>query len=308
MAPFDPFSEDRHVGAHGGRSKMSGLLPQVLLNGLLMGLVYCLIATGLTLIWGVMDLVNFAHGEFLMLAMYLAYWLNVLARLDPMLSLPAGAVVFFGAGVALYKLIVRPVTQRGTVLSRILVTFGVGIVLGNVALYLWTPNYRLASAALVTGAVSWRTLSVSTPRLAAAVISVVVSAALFFFLRTTRAGRALQATAMDRGAAALMGIDVEQMFSLSWGLAIGLVGIAGCLLANFMYVFPGVGSVFSLLAFAAVAMGGFGSVPGALIGSVLIGEAEALGGFLVGPAFKYMIVYTLYLLVLVVRPKGLMGW
>jgi len=279
-----------------------------IINGLFMGLVYCLMASGLTLIWGVMDLVNFAHGECVMVAMFLTFWLNRLLHLDPLISLPVVATASFCLGWILYNVIVRRVVKQGGALSRILVTFGVGIIFANLALFLWGPDYRSASARLAAGIVQAGPLAIGKPKVVAGLIGIMVSGVLYFFLRKTRLGRALQATAMDRDAAALMGVDVERIFSLSWGIGIGLTGIAGCLLTNFMYVHPNVGSVFALLCFAAVALGGLGSVPGAMLGAVLIGEAEALGGLLVGPAFKYMIVYLLYIGVLVWRPRGLMGW
>jgi len=286
---------------------VAGDLAQILVNGILMGLVYSLIAIGLTLIWGVMDLANFAHGEFLMLGMYLAYWMYTLLHVDPLFAAPLAALVFFMLGRVVYRVVVKPV-MRSSALSRILVTFGLGIVLCNLALFLWTPNFRSVGRPLLAGTVVVGSLRLPAAKLAASLVSLGVSAGLYYFLTKTRTGRALQAVAMDSDAAVLVGVDVEKMLALAFGLGVGCAGMAGCLLAEFSYVAPTVGSVFSLLAFASVALGGFGSVPGALLGALLIGLGEAFGGFLVGPAYKYVIVYGIYLLVVVVRPRGLMGW
>lgn len=286
---------------------MASDLVQVVANGILMGLVYSLVAVGLTLIWGVMDLANFAHGEFLMLGMYFAYWMYTLLRVDPLLAAPMAAVVFFALGRVVYRVVVKPVMESSA-LSRILVTFGLGIILGNLALFLWTPNFRSVREPLLSGTAVIGSLRLPLAKLAVSLVSLFVSAALYYFLKKTRTGWALQAVAMDRDAAVLVGVDVEKMLAVAFGLGVGCAGLAGCLLAEFSYVAPTVGSVFSLLAFASVALGGFGSVPGALLGALLIGLGEALGGFLVGPAYKYVIVYGIYLLLVVVRPKGLMGW
>jgi len=272
-----------------------------------MGLIYSLTAVGLTLIWGVMDLANFAHGEFLMLGMYLAYWMYVLVDVDPLIAAPLAAVVFFILGKSVYRIVVRPVMQSSA-LSRILVTFGLGIVLSNTALFFWSPNFRSVAKPLLPGTVVLGSLRLPSAKLAVSLISLGVSALLYYVLTRTRTGRALQALSMDADAAVLVGVNVEKMRSMAFGLGVACAGVAGCLLAEFSYVVPTVGSVFSLLAFASVALGGFGSVPGALIGAVIIGLGEALGGFFVGPAYKYVIVYGIYLLVVILRPKGLMGW
>lgn len=282
-------------------------LGQVLTNGILMGLIYSLVAIGLTLIWGVMDLANFAHGEFLMLGMYLAYWTYSLLHIDPLFAAPLAAAIFFLLGLVVYRVVVKPV-MKSSALSRILVTFGLGVILSNLALFLWTPNFRSVQKPLLEGTMVIGFLRLPSGKLVVSLISLGVSLALYFFLLKTRTGRALRAVAMDADAAALVGVNVEKLFALAFGLGIGCAGLAGCLLAEFNYVAPTVGSVFSLLAFAAVALGGFGSIPGAVIGGLLIGLGEAFGGFLAGPAYKYVVVYGIYLLVLFVRPKGLMGW
>jgi branched-chain amino acid transport system permease protein len=282
-------------------------LMQVIVNGLLMGMVYSLIATGLTLIWGVMDLANFAHGEFLMLGMYFAYWMSTIFQMDPFTSLPLAAILFFVAGQGVYRIAVKPV-MKSSDLSRILVTFGLGIIISNVALFLWTPNFRSVSDTVLKGTVTLGGLRLPVAKIAASCASLMASLGLYLFLLKTRIGRALQAVSMDPEAAVLVGIDSEKMFAIAFGLGIGCAGVAGCVLANFSYVSPTVGSVFSLLAFASVALGGFGSVPGALLGALIIGLAEALGGFLIGPAYKYVVVFGIYLLVIIARPKGLMGW
>jgi len=281
---------------------------QLTVNGLLMGLVYSLIAVGLTLIWGVMDLTNFAHAQFMMVGMYVAYWLYTLLGLDPLLSLPVVFVVMFAVGLGVYRLLIRRVVWASEVLSRVLLTFAVGIILSNGARFLWSSNFRSIPEVISSGVLMLGTVRVSIPRLVAAGGSVLVSAVLHLFLRRTRTGRALQAVSMDRQAAMIVGVNVEHMFALAFGIGIGCAGVAGCFLSSFMYIYPDIGAVFILLAFAVIAVGGLGSIPGALIGGAIVGLVESLGGFIVGPAFKYGVVFVTYLAILIWRPKGLMGW
>jgi len=283
------------------------VITQLAVNGFLMGLVYSLIAVGLTLIWGVMDLTNFAHAQFMMVGMYATYWLYTLVGLDPLLSLPVVFVLMFVFGLGVYRLLIRRVVWSSEELSRVLLTFAVGLILSNGAMLLWTPNFRSIPEVISSG-VLMLGVRVSIPRLVAAAGSVLVSIVLHLFLRKTRIGRALQAVSMDRQAAMIVGVNVEHIFALAFGIGIGCAGLAGCFLSNFMYIYPDIGAVFILLAFAVVALGGLGSVPGALIGGVIVGLVESLGGFIVGPAFKYGVVFLVYLGILVWRPKGLMGW
>lgn len=297
-------SRSHYIVSKGGDS-LDTLL-QIIVSGLLIGFVYSLIAIGLTLIYGVMDIVNFAHGAFLMLSMFTVYWLNVLFGFDPLFSLPVSTIAIFLLGLISYKVAVSKVLNAPPI-AQIFVTFGLMVFLENLALFLWSPDFRSIQGTIISGNMKIGSVMVSTPKLAAAIGSIIITAIIFWFLSKTRTGRALKATAINRDAAKLMGIDTNKMFALSWGIGGAAVGAAGALLANFYYIFPEVGATFNLLAFVTVALGGFGSIPGALIAGLLIGIIENFAGFFIAPAFKYAVVFVIFILVIVLRPNGLMG-
>jgi branched-chain amino acid transport system permease protein len=281
------------------------IVVQGLVSGLLMGLVYALIAAGLSLIFGLMEIVNFAHGEFLMLAMFVTFWAWTLARLDPLVSLPAVTALLFGLGVLVYKLVISRILA-GPMLAQVFATFGLAVFIRSAAQFLWTPDFRLIQNPWVSGRLAVFGIFVGTPQLTAAGAALGAFGLLYWFISRTETGLALQATAQDRQAAALMGIDTDRMFALGWGLGAACVGVAGALLVNFFYVFPDVGAVFALIAYVTVALGGFGNVPATLAAGVLVGLVEVAVG-LWAPAFKYVGVFGLYLGVVLWRPQGLFG-
>lgn len=286
---------------------MSQQLVQQLVNGLLIGCVYSLIAIGLTLIWGVMNIVNFAHGDFLMLAMYVSFWLYTLLGLDPVLSIPICAALLFALGLLIYRFAVSKV-MRGPMLAQLVVTFGVSIFLANLAVMLWTPDYRLIDRTWLSGTWAVGTVQISVAKLVTSIGSVVVSGALFLFLTRSRTGKAILATEMNRDSALLVGIDTDRVNALSFAIGAGLVGIAGAFLSMYYYIYPQVGGLFGTISFAIVALGGFGSIPGAFVAGILVGLVQTLGGYFFDPAYKYAIVFLLYLVTVWIRPQGLLGW
>lgn len=282
------------------------LLLQTILSGVLIGLVYALVAVGLTLIFGVMDIVNFAHGEFLMLGMYASFWGFALWKLDPLFTLPFTALLLFGVGAALYRIVIRRITDA-PMLSQIFTTFGLMILFRGLAQYFWSPDFRSIDQSVLTGKVAFAGLQFGLPQVVAAGGAVATTGAIWWFLRFTRLGAALEATAADKEAAALMGIDAQKMFALAWGLGAACAGVAGALLSTTFPIFPEVGASFILFAFVLVALGGFGSVAGAFWAGILVGVVEVVGGFLWDPAYKLVLVLSLYLLVVWLRPQGLLG-
>jgi len=281
------------------------VVAQALLSGLLMGCVYALIAAGLSLIFGLMEIVNFAHGELLMLAMFATFWAWALAGLDPVLALPLATLLLFGVGWVIYRGVISRILGA-PMLAQVFATFGLAVFLRSGAQFLWSPDFRLVQNPWIRGRFSIFGLFVGAPQLAAALAALLAFGLLYWFITRTETGLALQATAQDRQAAALMGINTERMFALGWGLGAACVGAAGALLANFFYVFPDVGAVFALLAYVTVALGGVGNVAATLLGGALIGLVENLVG-LWAPAFKYVGVFCFYLLVVLWRPQGLFG-
>jgi branched-chain amino acid transport system permease protein len=253
-----------------------------------------------------MELVNFAHGEFLMLAMYVTFFAWSLGRLDPVLSLPLTAAALAALGWATYHGVIRWVLG-GPMLAQVFATFGLAVLLRSGAQFFWGVDFRVVKDPWLAGRVSFGGVFVGLPQLAASALALVAFVALWLFLTRTETGLALQATAQDRQAAALMGIDTQRMFALGWAVGSACVGVAGGLLAMFFYVFPEVGSVFALIAYVTVALGGFGNVPATLVAGVLVGLVEVFAGLLIAPAMKYAVVFLLYLAVVLWRPLGLFG-
>ena len=282
------------------------ILLQTLVSGILIGLIYALVAVGLTLIFGVMDIVNFAHGEFVMFGMYSGFWLFAWYALDPLYTLPLTMILLFALGALVYRAVIRRIIEA-PMLSQIFTTFGLMILFRGLAQFLWKPDFRTVSKSVVQGAISLRGIQVGTPELVAGVGAVLLTVVIYLFLTKTKTGAALEATAADKESARLMGIDSQKMFLLAWGIGAACAGAAGSLLATFFPIFPDVGANFILIAFVVVCLGGFGSITGALYAGVLVGVIEVMGGLLIGPQFKTAIVLLLFLIVLMVRPQGLMG-
>lgn len=282
------------------------ILLQTLVSGVLIGLIYALVAIGLTIIFGVMDIVNFAHGEFLMFGMYASFWMFALYALDPIITLPLTALMLFAVGVLVYKLVISKITNA-PMLSQIFTTFGLMILFRGIAQYFWKPDFRTVDHSIVSGQVNLAGIQIGLPQVTAGLGAIVVTGAIYLFLTRTKAGAALEATAADKDAARLMGIDSQKMFALAWGVGAACAGVAGALLSTFFPIFPEVGANFILIAFVVVNLGGFGSVMGALIAGILVGVIEVMGGFLLGPQFKLALVLFLFLAVLMFRPQGLMG-
>ncbi len=282
------------------------ILIQTLISGLLMGFIFSLIAVGLNLIFGVMDIVNFAHGDFLMLSMYTAFWLYTLWGIDPLFSLPICVLLLFAVGWATYRLIIKRVL-KAPMLAQIFSTFGLMIFLRHAALLAWSSDYRAIKETLLGGRIGIGGVFIPIPQLVASVGAILTFALIYWFVQKTETGMALMATAEDAEAASLMGINSDRMYALAWGLGAACVGVAGALLSTFYYIFPEVGYFFGLLAYITVALGGFGSITGAFIAGIILGVAEVLFGFLAVPAFKYVFVYLIYLVVVIARPQGLLG-
>lgn len=282
------------------------IIIQAIISGLLMGFVYALIAAGLSLIFGLMEIVNFAHGEFMMLSMYFAFWLWVLYGLDPLYVLLLCAALLALIGLGTHYGIIRHILNA-PMLAQICATFGLAVFLRALAQFLWSPDFRTITNPLVEGRVEIMGIYLGLPQIVASFGCLLGFAVLYLFITRTETGLALQATAQDREAASLMGIPTDRMYALGWGIGAACVGVAGVLLSTFYFVFPDVGLQFALIAYVAVALGGFGSILGALAAGVLIGLLESLGGLLIDPSFKLLFIFGLYLAVVVFRPQGLFG-
>jgi branched-chain amino acid transport system permease protein len=284
-------------------------IAQVAVSGLLMGLIYALVAAGLSLIFGLMDVVNFAHGELMMVAMFAAFTLWQASGLDPLILLPLIALLMFGVGMAIYRLLIaRALAVRfNKGMVQIFVTFGLAIFIRGLAQFIYGGEFRSVTDTALANR-SWRIGEVflPLPQLAASAVCLLAFGVLLAVGRT-EFGRALEATREDREAVALIGIDRDRIFALGWGLGAAAVGVAGVMLAGFYYVSPNVGANFALIAYVTVALGGFGSLMGALAAGLLIGEVEAITAQLLEPSLKQVGMFAIYLAVLMFRPRGLFG-
>ncbi|PZA13343.1 branched-chain amino acid ABC transporter permease [Rhodopseudomonas palustris] len=283
---------------------------QSLASGLLMGLLYGLVAVGLALIFGLMDVTNFAHGEFLMLAMYITFFLFAFFAIDPILAAPLVGAAMFIFGAAIYLLVVRFAMRAKANIGmvQIFTTFGLAILMRGLAQYFFTPDYRSINVSWLGG----KTIEIGgvflpVPQLVGALVSIAAFGALYFFMKKTDFGRALEATREDAGAVALVGIDKNKVFALGWGLGSALIGLAGAVMAIFFYIYPDVGASFALIAYVTVALGGFGSVFGAFAGGIIVGLVEATTAMILPPSLKSIGIYAVYLLVVFIRPRGLFG-
>jgi branched-chain amino acid transport system permease protein len=286
------------------------LLAQAIINGLQMGFLYALVAVGLTIIWGLMEMINFAHGEFLMLGMFGAWWLSVTFGLYPLVSILPIGLLMYGLGVLIYRLLMRRV-QRGDPFTQIFATVGLLFLLQNSAVAVFTSDYQYLSNTLLTrlsgSNLSILGINLGVPLLIGALLALVMFLALYFLIDRTEFGLALQATAEDREAAMLVGIRPQRMFAVAWGLGAALVAVAGCILANFFAVYPQVGFPFTVLAYAIVALGGFGSILGTLLAALVVGVVQSVTSVYLPPAFKDAFVFGSYILIGLLRPQGLFG-
>jgi branched-chain amino acid transport system permease protein len=282
---------------------------QVAADGLLMGLIYALVAAGLSLIFGLMDVVNFAHGELMMVAMFAAFIVWQWSGLDPLMLLPLVAALLFALGMAIYRgLIARALSvrfNRGMV--QIFVTFGLAIFIRGAAQFIFGGEFKSITGTWLSGhTFNVRGIYLPLPQVAASLVCLLAFAALLAISRT-EFGRALEATREDRDAVSLIGIDRDRIFALGWGLGAATVGVAGVMLAGFYYVSPNVGANFALIAYVTVALGGFGSMLGALVAGILIGEVESVTAAVLEPSLKQVGIFAIYMLVLMFRPRGLFG-
>ena len=274
--------------------------------GLTTGAVYALVALGLTLIYGVLHIINFAHGSLLMLAMYGVFFLHSLFGIDPYLALPILVPVFFALGYALQRGVIMP-ASHGKDQNILLVTLGLAIVFDNLALYLWTSTTRTIDLPYAFEVIDLGFALVPIPRAIAFFGALAVAGLLWLLIARTDLGRAIRAGATARPGARLVGIDVEHIYAMSFGIGTACLAVAASLLMPTFYVTPQVGYAFVLIAFTTVVLGGMGSFEGALIGGLVLGVVEALGGLFLGESLGQIGIFVIFILVLLFRPTGLFG-
>jgi branched-chain amino acid transport system permease protein len=279
---------------------------QLAINGLLIGGIYALISIGLTLIFGVVRIVNFAQGEFLMIGMFATFWIFSFFKIDPYLAVFIFVPLLFLVGVATERVIIKPILSAPPI-AQIFSTFGLSIVLQNGALMLWKSDYRSLEGAYSNAVLNLGGLIINVPHLVVFLAAVFIVLVLFWFLKRTYLGKAMTAVAQDRESAELMGVDIDKIYMLAFGIGIGLEGLAGALIMPIYSTYPTVGFTFALIAFVVVVLGGLGSMVGAFLGGLVIGLVEAFAGFFISPELNTAIYFVIFILVLIIRPSGIMG-
>lgn len=278
----------------------------VAVGGLLIGLVYGLMALGLSVIFGVVRIVNFAHGEMMTIAMYLAIVLFAAFKLDPLLMLVPIAAVLFALGYLLQAKLISPFINRPEH-TQFLLLIGVAIIIVNGLLIIFGPDAQSVQTSYAYDSFAIGPLIVDATKAYAAAAAVVGAAALFAFFRFTSVGTSIRACADNYAGALVVGLDVKRLYALTFGIGAACVGAAGTMLVLFIDVTPSLGPVYTLLAFVIVITGGMGSMPGALLGGILIGVTEAMAGLFFSPSAKSMFAFAILVLVLLFRPQGILG-
>jgi branched-chain amino acid transport system permease protein len=279
---------------------------QVVVGGLLLGAVYALFSSGLTLIWGMMNVVNFAHGDFVMLGMYIAYLAVVALHAGPLAFTLLAALTLSILGAVVYYLLIRQV-MRGPMLAQILSTFGLALLMRYTVFWFFSATFMTLPGSPLSGSIRVGGILIGVPQLVAGILAIGLTIGMHLLLTRTTLGSQILAVSEDRQAAMLMGIRPDRMQALAWGLASASAGIAGALIATFYYLTPTVGESLVLIAFVVVCFGGFGSVPGAMLAGVIIGLIQAISAYYIGPVYKDVVVFALFVAILWVRPQGLMG-
>jgi len=290
---------------------------QTLILGLLLGGLYALIGIGMTLIMGVMKIINLAHGELMMVGMYIAYVLFSSFHIDPYLSILIAAPVLFVLGILLQKYLINPVLKVEAIIpeNQVILTVGIGMVLANIATIIFSSDYKTTPVEYATKAWYlsdyWKTspieLSLSMPWSVSFCVALVITAALWFFLAKTDMGKSIRATAQDKDAALLMGVNVERMRVVTFGLGSALVGAAGCLFIPIYYLYPDLGGQFTLIAFVITILGGLGSTVGAIVGGLILGVFESLTSTYVGMGWAPVGRFMIFVAALIFVPGGIMS-
>ncbi len=279
---------------------------QTIVNGLFTGGIYSLVAIGLTLIYGVMIIMNFAHGEFLMLGMYIAYWAFTLLGLDPYLAVPLAALLIFGVGVLIQSVLVQRVLNAHP-LNQIILMLGVSTLIIGLVQFFWSAEAKSIHVSYETSVISYLGLRFSIPRMIAFFSAMVIALVLYLFLKYTRTGKAIRAVSQSRDAATLMGINVKYIYWLTFGIGAAVTAVGGALLTPNYKMIPTIGQQFGVIAFVVVVLGTMGNFLGAFFGGLIIGVVEAFAGYLIGSDVKIIASMLVFILILLFRPAGLFG-
>ena len=282
------------------------LLAQAVVSGILIGGIFALISVGLSLIWGVMRIINFAHGEFLMIAMYIAYLLTARLGWDPYLTVLITAPALFLVGVVIFQLSIRPILSHPS-MNQIMLTVGLSLILQNLALVVFKADVLITQTAYTRLTFMMGPVVVRVSQLIAFGGSALSAVLLYWFLQKTDTGRTIRAAAQNRHAAVLMGINVRRTYLLAFGIGSACLGVAASLMVPFYYTSPTVGLFFGLIAYVVVVLGGLGNFLGALVAGLIIGLTESVGASLLPGSLARVLTFGIFVLVLLFRPQGIFG-
>lgn len=279
---------------------------QSMINGLLIGGVYSLVAIGLNMIFGVMKIINFAHGSLMMVGMYVCYWAVQIGTVDPYLSIVLVIPLLFVLGAVIQRFLINPIIDAPEH-NQLLLTLGVSLFLENLALFLWSPDYRVLQTGYASVNFYFGDISLSLVRMLAFVISMFGTVILYLILTKTDLGKAIRAASEEPVGAMIVGVNVRRIYVVSFGIGAACAGVAGAAVAPFFPVYPTVGSLFVITAFVVVVLGGMGSFVGAYFGGLIIGMAESMGAIFLPASMKSLISFVIFVLILLFRPSGLFG-
>jgi branched-chain amino acid transport system permease protein len=283
------------------------MLPAALLNGVMFGAIYALVALGLTLIYGVLHIINFAHGAMLMLVMYAVYFLFNFLGIDPYVALIVVVPGSFFTGYGLYKWGIGKMSH-GKDQNILLITLGLSIIFENAALFFFSADMQVINVSYAYESLDLSILYLAYPKIISFVASLLICLLLWLLMAKTDMGKAIRAVAKEKQGARLVGIDVDHIYAVTYGIGIACLGAAGCLLLPSFYVDPYTGNIFVIIAFTIVVLGGMGSIVGALIGGFIIGITESVGGLFLGESLGQIGISLIFILILLFRPTGLFGW
>ncbi len=282
------------------------LTAQNIINGLLLGGLYAAVALGFSLVWGVMNVINLAHGAFIMIGAYVTFWIFYFFKVDPFLTIPVSMAVTFGMGYLLQKYIINLIV-RTQVFMVFILTFGLEILLMNITNLVCTADFRSITTSYSGAGLSLGAITIPYIRLGIGGLAILLTVLLSLFLAKTKTGNAIKATSLNKEGAQLVGVDIGKIYTITFAISAATAGAAGSLLGNIVAISPYMGGTYTFKAALIVCLGGLGSIPGVIAGGLVVGIAETMGSYLISPGYKEFISFVLLVIILAVRPQGLMG-
>jgi branched-chain amino acid transport system permease protein len=279
---------------------------QTLVNGFYLGGIFSLVAIGLTLVYGVMYLINFAHADFFMLGMYATFWFVTITGFDPYIAIPLVGIGFFIFGAIVYWGLIRRILNA-QLMNQVMLTLGLSTLIIGIAQFLWRTDPKSISVPYSFVSLDLGGIIFNLPRTISLAASILLAVLLYLFMKKTRLGKAIRACAQSREAAQLVGINVQKIYMITFGIGIALAGIAGCLMMVFVPVNPNIGQSYAITAFVIVVLGTMGNFIGALIGGFIIGIAESFGGLFISGAMRQVVSMAIFVVILLLMPRGLFG-